>query len=148
MPRQPGLMGGLALTRVDLDPLVDLVPIRPVIGDCGLDQAERDLEILGRLPLIAVVVSDDPDGLPDIEPSAQESGTTAGGTVREPDQRMLVGAEPFLDVALRKRTQRDAVATRSGVQTVERRVWQAQAERLGRVAHCSTCHYRQRATDQ
>jgi len=116
-------MGGLALTRVELDPLVDLVPIRPVVGDCGLDQAKWDLEVLGRLPLIAVVISDDPDGLPDIEPGAQESGTTAGGTVYESDQRMLVGAEPFLDVTLRKRSRRDPAATRSGAEAVERRVW-------------------------
>src|SRR5205085_11536701 len=127
-------MGGLALTRVELDPLVDLVPIRPVVGDSGLDQAKWDLEVLGRLPLIAVVISDEPDGRPDIEPGAQESGTPAGGTVDEPDQRMLVDTEPFLDVTLRKRSGRNAAATRSGAEAVECRVWQAQAERLRHVA--------------
>jgi hypothetical protein len=66
----PGFVGGLTLTRIELDPTVDLVPIRPVASDCGLDQTERDPEVLGRFTLVAVVVSDDPNGLPDIEPGS------------------------------------------------------------------------------
>jgi hypothetical protein len=109
--------------------------------------AERDLEILGRLSLVAVVVADGRDGLPNVEPGSLEPRAAAGGAVHEPNQRVLVGSEPFLDVALSERAQRDAATTRSGAEPVERCVGQAQTEWLSHVALCSALHYAQRGTD-
>ena len=96
-------MRSIALTRVELDPVVDLIPIRAVVRDCSLDQAERDPEVFGRVPLIAVAAPDDRNRLPDIEPGALEPRATAGWPVNEPDQRMVVCSQPFLDVTLGKR---------------------------------------------
>src|SRR5258708_673286 len=136
-------MGRLALPRVELDPLVDLVPTRAVVGHCRLNQAERDSEVLGRGSLIAVVVADDRNDLPDIEARALEPRAAASRTVDEPDQRMLVCSEPFLDVALSERAWRDAAAARLGAEPVERRVRNAETEGLGHVAQCSARHYAQ-----
>ena len=40
------------------------------------------------------------DDLPDIEAGADHGWATTGGAIPEVDERMLIGADPFIDVAL------------------------------------------------
>lgn len=119
LPGEPGLVCRLALARVEIDPLVDLISIRAVIGDRRLNQAERDPQVLGRGSLIAVVVANHGDGLPDVEPGSEEPWTATGRAVNKADQRMLVGPQPLLDVALGERARRNASAACSGAEAVE-----------------------------
>ena len=105
---------------VELDLVVDLIPIRAVVRDCSLDQAEGDPEVFGRVTLIAVAASDDRNRL-----------QTSSGFWRRGDGRVLVEEAgsadgrliaAFLDVTLGKRARRDAAATRSGAEPVEGRL--------------------------
>ena len=64
---------------VEVDPLVDLIALRAVVGDGRLDQAERDLQVLGRGSLVAVVVADDRDDFPNIESGALEARRRPAG---------------------------------------------------------------------
>ena len=56
MTGEPCRMGDLALAGIEFDPLVDLASIGAVVTHGCLNQAKRDLEILGRGLLVSVVV--------------------------------------------------------------------------------------------
>lgn len=74
-------MSFLSLPLVQLDQLVDLGRVGAVVGDGGLDQAQRDLQVPGRFGRVPVIVADDGDDLPDVLAGADQAGAAPGGAV-------------------------------------------------------------------
>src|ERR1019366_5908669 len=52
LPSKPGRVCGLALAGIELDPLVDVARVGAVVGDGGLNQTQRDLQVVGRGALV------------------------------------------------------------------------------------------------
>ena len=69
------------LLRSALDPLVDLTRERAVVGDRCLDEPDRDLQVLGRLREISVIVLDRCDDLPDVAPGSDQPSAAAGRAI-------------------------------------------------------------------
>ena len=93
-------LGGLLL--ISLDPLIDFLPVSAVVADGGLDEAERDLKVAGRLGGVALVVAYDRDDFPDVFAGSHEPGPSACWPVGEPDERMLVHPQALFHVPLRQ----------------------------------------------
>src|SRR5207247_8139890 len=134
---KPRGMRVVALALMKLEPLVDLVAVCAVVRKGGLDQPQRHFEVIGDCPQIAVVVADDGDNFPHVQPRSNQSRATPRSSVDEPHQRMLVHAQSLLDVALGKCARCDAAAACVFTQALDSRIWQPKTERKTHVAHRS-----------
>ena len=109
--------------------LVDVVGVGAVVGDRGLDQAERHFQVARGLGCVAVVVADYGDDLPDVLAGPDEAGAAAGRAVGEPDQRVLVHSQALFDIALRQRPWGEVHAPGTDAQAPDRGVIEADAQR-------------------
>jgi hypothetical protein len=95
---------------VGLDVLVDFAGIGAVVGNRGLNEAERNLQIACGLRGVTTVVADHRYDLGHVLARPEQPGPAAGWAVGEPDQRMLIHAQALLDVALRESSRRQVNA--------------------------------------
>src|SRR5438445_3463170 len=104
MTSKPGSVCLFVFTLVELNPLVDLVDVGAVVGDGGLDQAQEKGEVIGGGLHVAVIVAHDLDYLPNVHTRADQASPSTARAVNEPHQRVIIHAQPLLDVSLGKRT--------------------------------------------
>src|SRR5262249_8009283 len=122
---------------VGLDLPVDFCGVSPVVANGGLDQADRYLQVTCCLGRVAAVVLDDRDDLPHVLPRTEQPRAAARWPVSEPDHRMFVHPQAFLDVALRQGSRRKMSSFGARAKATEGGLGQAKAQGLAHVAHRS-----------
>src|SRR5260370_6824688 len=131
-------LGGFLL--IEVDPLVDLVWVGAVVGDGGLNQAKRYLQITCRLGSVSAVVADGRDYLPHVLPGPHKPGAATRRAFGKPDEWMFVHAQSFFDIALRQGAWRQVHAPGAGPEALDGRLTQGGANRVTHVTHCITLH--------
>ncbi len=128
---------------IEIDPLVDFICVCAVIGDRSLNKAKWHLQITCRLGSVSAVIADNRDHFPYVLPSSHKPGAPASGALRKTNKRMLIHPQSFFDVALRQSARRQVHALGTGTEAPDRRISQADAQRMSHVLHSSTTCYRQ-----
>jgi len=72
--------------------------------------------------------------VPHIASRSHQSRATAARTIGEPYERVLVHAQPFLDITLRERARRHLHSLCASAQTLDRGFRETKAHRLTHVA--------------
>ncbi len=127
---------------IKIDPLVDFIRVRAVIGDRCLDKTQWHLQITCRLGSVSAVVADSRDHFPHVLPGPHKPGAPAGRTLGKPDKRMLIHPQSFFDITLCQSARRQVHTPGAGTEALDRRVSQADAQRMTHVIHSSTVSYR------